>query len=84
MRLWSVSGRSLTLRSLGRLDLLTSKVFALCERGLDLKDCLALAPTNSELEAISGWLSERDANPDWPAHVRETLDDLRRRLGHVV
>ncbi len=76
------AGRAITLRSLGRLDLLRSKLFALCDRGIDLQDCVALAPTDDELTLITPWLAERDANPDWPAHVADTLDDLRRRLGH--
>jgi hypothetical protein len=30
------------------------------------------------------WLEQQDANPDWPAHVRATIADLRRRLSHGV
>ena len=57
-----------------------SKIFALCDRGIDLKDCLALSPTKLELLEILPWLEEQDANPDWPFHVRRTVDDLLRRL----
>ena len=78
------AGRALTLRTLGRADLLRSKVFALCDRGLDLQDCIALAPTAEELEEILPWLADQDANPGWPEHVRETVADLGRRLGHGV
>jgi hypothetical protein len=35
-----------------------------------------------ELLQVSPWLAHQDANPDWPAHVQETLRDLGRRLGH--
>ncbi len=77
-------GAAITLRSLGRLDLLRSKLFALCDRGLDLDDCVALAPTAAELEEIAPWLEEQDANPDWPAHTRAVLNDLRRRLNHGI
>ncbi|MFH0900062.1 MAG: DUF6036 family nucleotidyltransferase [Pseudomonadota bacterium] len=78
-------GDAVTLRSLGRLDLLRSKLFVLCDRGTDLADCLALAPTVAELVEIAPWLEAQDINPDWrPAHTRATLDDLRRRLGHGV
>ena len=76
------AGASLTLMTLGRADLLKTKLFALCDRGTDLKDCVALAPTVEELEAAEPWLSEQDANPMWPAHVRATLGDLSRRLNH--
>jgi hypothetical protein len=76
------SGTSIELRCLGRDDLLRSKLFALCDRGFDLGDCLALAPSADELHALSPWLEYQDGNPDWPAHVRATLADLSRRLGH--
>jgi hypothetical protein len=77
-------GKAITLNSLGRLDLLRSKLFALCDRGLDLPDCVALAPTTQELEEFQPWLEHRDSNPDWPAHTRAVIDDLRQRLGHGV
>ncbi|MCL4234966.1 MAG: hypothetical protein KJ042_10645 [Deltaproteobacteria bacterium] len=78
------NGIALTLTTLGREDLLKSKLFALCDRGTDLGDCLALAPTRDELTAAAIWLVHQDANPMWPEHVRETLADLSRRLGHGV
>lgn len=77
-------GEAIDLSSLGRLDLLRSKVFSLCDRALDLPDCIALAPTPSDLEAIKPWLCEQDGNPEWGNHVQAVLDDLQRRLGHVV
>ncbi len=77
-------GQALDLRCLGREDLLRSKLFALCDRALDLPDCIALAPSARELTTICPWLEEQDANPSWPAHVRETLADLGRRLNHGV
>ena len=77
-------GRAITLRTLGRPDLLRSKMFALCDRGLDLGDCLALKPTPDELAEIAPWLEQRDMHPEWPAHVRATLVDLGERLGHAV
>jgi hypothetical protein len=75
---------ALTLVTLGRTDLLKSKLYALCDRGTDILDCLALAPTGDELDDALPWVSARDANELWPAHVRLTFDDLRRRLGHAV
>jgi hypothetical protein len=78
------SGQAVLLRSLGRQDLLKSKLFALCDRGTDLADCIALAPTEDELSAAVSWVEAQDAHPDWPAHVRATLEGLARRLGHGV
>jgi hypothetical protein len=75
-------GKAITLWSLGRPELLLSKLWALCDRGLDLGDCLALSPDPSELAGAEAWIVEQDLNPDWPTHVRATLADLARRLGH--
>lgn len=60
------------------------QLFALCDRGTDLADCIAMAPTTAELADAEPWLAEQDAKPMWPDHVRATLDDLRGRLGHGV
>jgi hypothetical protein len=78
------SGRAIVLQSLGRPDLLKSKLFAYCDRGTDLGDCLALAPTTEELRGALPWLEYQDANPDWPAHVRASLESLAERLGYVL
>lgn len=74
------SGTSLTLTTLGRSDLLKTKLFALCDRA----DCIAMAPTVADFEEAEPWLAEQDANSMWPDHVRATLHDLARRLGHGV
>lgn len=78
------SGAAIELRCLSREDLLRSKLFALCDRGIDLGDCLALAPTAEELRTLLPWVAVQDANPGWPAHVRAILDDVAGRLGHGV
>ena len=77
-------GKAIYLRCLGREDLLCAKLFALCDRGIDLRDCIALAPSVNEMEKVLPWLEQQDANPDWPAHVRATIADLRKRLGHGI
>ena len=78
------TGASLTLTTLGRSDLLKTKLFALCDRGTDLGDCIALEPTTEELREAEPWLVLQDGHPMWADHVRDTLDDLRRRLNHGV
>lgn len=75
-------GRALALSTLGRADLLKSKLYALCDRGTDLPDCIALAPTAADLAECLPWLTLQDANELWPDHVRATLADVARRLGH--
>lgn len=77
-------GSALVLRTLGRADLLKTKLFALCDRGQDIGDCLALAPTAEELREALAWVQDQDANIMWPEHVEATLADLGRRLGHGV
>ncbi len=77
-------GQALILSALGRPDFLKSKLFALCDRGTDLADCIALAPTAEELAECLPWLELQDGNELWPGHVRSTIDDLGRRLGHGV
>ncbi len=77
-------GERLALRTLGRSDLLKTKLFALCDRGTDLSDCIALKPSMAELDAAEPWFAYQDANPMWPEHVSTTFEDLKRRLGHVV
>lgn len=63
-------GDVLELFTLGRDDLLRSKLFALVDRNIDLADCVALAPTRDEMHALLPWLDEQDGNSEWPAHVR--------------
>ena len=75
-------GSALTLAVPDRPELLATKLYALCDRGTDLADCLALNPSAVELAAALPWLASRDEHPDWPAHVTETVTDLGRRLGH--
>lgn len=75
------SGKALHLLTLSRLDLLRTKLFAFCDRDQDLQDCIALRPSLEELDACWDWVSERDANPDWPENVRRHFAVLKRRLG---
>jgi hypothetical protein len=78
------SGNALELLTLGREDLLRSKLFALIDRNIDLPDCLALRPTRAELHSLLPWLSEQDGNEDWPPYVREVLGQLAQELGYEL
>jgi len=75
-------GQNLKLQTLGRLDLLKTKLFGYCDRQQDLQDCLALKPTLEELKDCFPWLRDRDANPMWPEHVKVSLETLATRLGY--
>ena len=76
--------RAICLRSLGREDFLCAKLFALCDRGIDLLDWFALAPSRADLDKVVPWLEQQDANPQWPAHVRVTIANLAKRLGYAL
>lgn len=78
------TGAALHLSALGRADFLKTKLFAFCDRRTDLGDCLALAPTQAELDEALSWVQAQDANDLWPAHVVEMFAELSRRLGHGI
>jgi len=73
---------SICIRTLGRFDLLKTKLFAYCDRQQDEQDCAALSPTATELHESLPWLVERDGNPLWPEHVRTSLQALGERIGY--
>lgn len=75
-------GHALFLSTLGRKDLLKTKLFAYCDRGQDLSDCVALNPTKAELDEAIDWVIEQDAHPDWPKHVKNQFAHLIERLPH--
>ena len=76
------NGHAISLTTLGRIDLLRSKLFAYCDRQQDLSDCVALKPSTDELNEIHPWLSECDANPRWAEHVQTSLRFLKKELGY--
>ncbi len=81
LRLQSLfEGEALNLQTLGRSDLLATKLFAYCDRGFDLADCLKLNPTQNELKDAKVWVSKQDANPDWPDHVEEMFKNILDQL----
>ena len=75
-------GKALHFSSLGRLDLIKTKLFAYCDRDTDLQDCIALKPTEAELNDCIAWVSYRDANPMWPKNVKIHFERLRKHLGY--
>lgn len=75
-------GKGITLFTLGRSDLLKSKLFAYCDRGTDLADCIALKPTKDELKDSIDWVSQRDGNVGWPKHVQKSFEQLAKKLGY--
>ena len=77
-----MEGESLTIWTLGREDLLKTKLFACCCREEDFDDCIALKPTANELNESLEWVQLRDANQMWPEHVNKTFLRIKKELGH--
>ena len=63
-------GPFLTLKALGRRDLIATKLQGMCDRDEhDLEDLLHLKPSASEVESLKKWLLDRDASAYWPSRV---------------
>ena len=75
-------GQSITLRTLGRSDFLKTKIFAYCDRDIDLEDCVALKPTPDEISDAADWVYLQDASELWPARVEHMVSLLKKRLAH--
>ena len=75
-------GRAITLFTLGRLDLLETKLYAYCDRDIDFNDCLALKPTSKELNSCLPWVVEGDGNPLWQQRVLSQFKILNKALGY--
>lgn len=75
-------GKSLKLWTLGRLDLLRTKLYACADREIDYQDCIALNPTREELLSCKEWVLLGDANPLWEDRVQEVFDRLAKDLNH--
>ena len=74
-------GKNLKLQTLGRADLLKTKLYAYCDRNLpDYKDLLILKPSVQELSDSISWVKLRDANPGWPDFVEKQFLVLKETL----
>lgn len=83
------SGRALRLRTLGRHDLLCTKLVALIDRGVDYLDCVALRPTRVELERAWPFVAQYEGNAEsrevyWLPLARRQLIRLGKELGYDV
>lgn len=76
------SGTSLKLKTLGRIDLLRTKFWAMCDRMRDIEDIIAMNPSVEELAIAIEWVKPLDGNPGWINHVDTVADALKKRLDH--
>ena len=64
-------GSALILETLGKSDLLKTKLYALCDRGRDIDDCVALKPTIIEIEECRAWVCVVMAIPSGPKELKK-------------
>ncbi len=81
------AGAALHLDTLGRADLLCTKLVALVDRGTDFQDCVALGPTEAELRAAWPFVAQYEGNPEsrdgyWLPLARRQLSRLAEELGY--
>ncbi len=74
------------LETLGHFDLLCTKLVALVDRGIDYKDCVALAPSADDLHAAWPFIVQYEGNDDsrevyWIPTARRALGRLAKELG---
>lgn len=73
-------GKAIKLHTLGRLNLLRTKLYAYADRDIDFDDCLALRPTLEELNECKNWVLAGDASEFWPDRVDEVFKNLIEEL----
>ncbi|MBC7540192.1 MAG: hypothetical protein H7281_15310 [Bacteriovorax sp.] len=73
-------GKALTFFTLGRIDLLKTKLDAMVHRGRDMEDVVAMKPTEAELVECKEWVLNADGGEHWPEMVKESFDELRSKL----
>ena len=81
-------GLALDLQTLGRQDLLCTKLVALVDREEDLQDCIAMAPTPDELAAAWSFVAQYEGNEEvrrvyWIPKARAAYAEIGRALGHA-
>ena len=78
------NGKAITFTTLGRVDLLGTKLLAYCDRGRDLQDCLDSKPSRDEILEILPWVQGYDVNPNWAEYCQGQIQDLAKRLGYEL
>lgn len=71
-------GSNLTVLSLGRIDLIFSKLLAELDRAEDLEDVKGLKPSISELDIVAEPLMALENNQAWKKKVSELISILKR------
>lgn len=74
-------GKYLTLKILGRTDLIFTKLLAELDRGEDLRDIVALKPTPEEASLAGSALLGLEDTAAWKAKVRKLVKTFGGTLG---
>ena len=74
---------NLIVKSIGRRDLIYSKLYAAADRIDDIEDLVSLRPTEEELKEAKELVLKQDASDIWHKIVDECVNNLKKRLGHV-
>lgn len=75
-------GTHLHIKSIGRIDLIFTKLYATVDRVDDLDDLVRLKPTLEELDRAMEWVLQRDASEIWPRIAKEALAVIKGKLGY--
>lgn len=75
-------GTHLHIKSIGRIDLIFTKLYATVDRIDDLDDLVQLKPTLEELDRAMEWVLQRDASEIWPRIAKEALAAIKEKLGY--
>jgi len=70
-------GQSLTIRTLGRIDMIFTKLLAELDRQEDMEDLRKLRPTGAELNMLQPHILSLENSSEWKTKVTEILTELR-------
>jgi len=76
------SSSNLIIHSIGRSDMIFSKLYAYCDRDIDFEDLIDIKPTKEEILVHVERISELDGNPNWPKLVENKMQRLLKALNY--
>lgn len=71
-------GSNLVVRSIGRRDLIYSKLYAAADRTDDIQDLVELKPTEKELDKAAALVLQQDASEIWPKIVEQCVGGCQK------
>jgi hypothetical protein len=72
---------SLAVHSISRRDMIFAKFYALCDRQRgDAQDLMDLQVSEEEIDVAADLTAQKDGNPNWPKHVEQEKQKLKRKM----